>query len=83
MDLNGHGNNPWSGFKTDFTDFAAHFLPTDDIYASSGSGTDDIPALSHFQWLAERRLGIGWKITWKVAQDCRSSRRDSRKRRYI
>lgn len=69
MDMNGHGNNPWSGFKSEFTDFASHFLPTDDVYGSSGSGGDDIPMLSHFQWLAERRLGIGWKVTWKASQD--------------
>ena len=63
------GNNPWENIKTEFTDFASHFLPTDDIYGTSGSGVDDVPALSHFQWLAERRVGVAYKITWKPAQD--------------
>lgn len=59
----------WGTLAQTTKDFASHFLPTDDIYGSSGSGSDDIPALAHFQYLAERRIGIAYKITMKPAQD--------------
>ena len=50
-------------------DFASSFLPTDDIYGSSGSGVDDVPSLVYFQYLAERRIGIGWRLTRMPADD--------------
>ena len=62
-------NNPWQSMSKSYDDFAASFLPTDDIYAQSGSGGDDIPSLAYFQFLAERRIGIAWRITKKPAED--------------
>ncbi|MFW9872573.1 MAG: anti-CBASS protein Acb1 family protein [Candidatus Thorarchaeota archaeon] len=80
MDITLKNNDPWRGVKTrkgtfwkdmraHYDDFASSFLPTDDIYGSSGSGTDDIPTLAYFQYLAERRVGIAWRITKKPAED--------------
>lgn len=65
----GQGFNPWQRQHKQFTDFQQYFLPTDDIYASSGSGDDSIPALAHFQYLAEQRVGVAWKIARKPAED--------------
>lgn len=56
------------------SDFANTFLPTDDIYAASGTGTDDYASLVHFEWLAERRVGVAWRLTKKPAEDAMRNR---------
>lgn len=67
--INQSKNNPWQKQFTQYNDFQSYFLPTDDIYASSGSGDDTLPALAHFQFLAEQRIGVPWKIARKPAED--------------
>ena len=60
--------------KKQTEDFASHYLPMDDIYASSGTGTDDQSSLTQFQWIAERRIGLGPKLTRKPATDAVQNR---------
>jgi len=62
-------NNPWRYQKQQYDDFASHFLPTDDIWASSGTGVDTVPSLQYFSWLAEKRIGVAYKIARKPAED--------------
>jgi len=66
--------NPWKQAKKEFTDFASYFLPTDDIWASSGTGDDSIPSLAYFEWLCERRVGVAYKIARKPADDAMRNR---------
>jgi len=63
------GFNPWKQQKQSFDDFQTYFLPTDDIWSSSGTGDDALPGLSHLQYLAEQRVGVAWKIAKKPAED--------------
>lgn len=63
------GYNPWQKQYKGYQDFQNYFLPTDDIWASSGSGDNNLPGLSHFQYLAEQRIGVPWKIARKPAED--------------
>jgi len=62
-------NNPWQQQKKSYDDFQNYFLPTDDIYASSGTGDNTLPGLAHFEYLAEQRIGLPWKIARKPAED--------------
>lgn len=66
--------DPWKNIKKQTNDFASHYLPTDDIYASSGSGTDSHGGLAQYQWIAERRVGLGPKLTRKPAVDAVQNR---------
>jgi hypothetical protein len=50
-------------------DFAGYFLPSDDVFSTTGSGSDMSWGFSEFQYLAERRIGLGPRLTWMPAQD--------------
>ena len=50
-------------------DFVNYKLPTDDAFESSGSGEDLSGSWSQYQYLAEKRIGIGPKITRFPAED--------------
>ena len=47
----------------------SYFLPTDDQFETSGSGEDLSGSWSQYQYLAEKRVGIGHKITRFPAED--------------
>lgn len=51
------------------TDFSNYMLPTDDQFESSGSGEDLSGSWSQYEYLSERRIGIGPKITRVPAED--------------
>lgn len=46
-----------------------YFLPTDDSLASSGSGEDLSGSWSQYEYLSEKRIGIGPKVTKFPAED--------------
>lgn len=50
-------------------DFVNYILPTDDQFEASGSGADLSGSWSQYQYLAEKRIGIGQKITRFPAED--------------
>ena len=51
------------------TDFIDYLLPTEDAWSSSGSGQDFSGSWSQFEYLSERRIGLGPKITRFPAED--------------
>lgn len=59
---------PQHKYKNEATDFS-YFLPTDDSFANSGSGVDFSGSWSQYLYLAEKRIGIGPKITKACAED--------------
>lgn len=50
-------------------DFINYLLPTEDAYSSSGSGEDFSGSWSQYEYLSERRIGIGPKITRFPSED--------------
>lgn len=52
-------------FKEDFE----FFLPTDDLMGNQGTGTDLGGSWSQYQYLAEKRIGLGPKICKMPAED--------------
>lgn len=51
------------------SDFASFFLPTEDAFSSSGSGQDFAGTWAQYEYLAERRTGVGHKVTRFPAED--------------
>lgn len=84
LKLRKHGEALWPMFRETQHDFVktflpkrkhdhegdfSYFLPTDDAFASSGSGIDFSGSWSQYEYLAERRIGVGPRITRACAED--------------
>ena len=51
------------------SDFINYLLPTDDTFATTGSGEDLSGSWAQYEYLSEKRIGIGQKITKFPAED--------------
>ena len=59
---------PLKEYKSE-TDFAGYHLPTEDSFASAGTGEDLSGSWSQYEFLSEQRIGIGPRITRMPAED--------------
>jgi hypothetical protein len=50
-------------------DFANYYMPSEDVFSTSGSGTDLSWGFSEFRYLAEKRIGLGPKLTRMPSDD--------------